>query len=329
MKKRKTNQLKLWAIGVLAIVLLATPSGWAMPFTYEGVGEYNLNTDLNNDLEILDGQTVNLHAVVSGYIQAHPGSVLNIYSGSVFWYVIVSSGLPEPAQVSVYGTDFKADWQCDGTFVSLEGATEFIPISGCGSVLTGFYENGESIQPTVFQMGLWFLSDDIPIYLKDPASDEEENDNLIIDIKPGSDTNCINLKSRGVVPVAVITTDDFQAGNINPDTVEFAGASPVRSSLCDVDEDGDMDMLFHFRTQKLNLDENSTEATLKAMLKGVSMLSSATAGNVMEGTDKVKIMSSKKYSSSGKHAPKPKQHTSKSKRYASKHKQSNRNHKDR
>jgi hypothetical protein len=102
--------------------------------------------------------------------------------------------------------------------------------------------------------------------------------------------------------------------------VEFAGASPVRSTLCDVDKDGDMDMLFHFRTQKLDLDENSKEATLKAMLKGVSMLSSATAADFMEGTDKVKIMSSKKHSSSGKHAPKPKRHASKHKRSKRKHK---------
>jgi len=315
MKKRKTNHLRLWVAGVLAILLLAAPSAWALE-TYEGGGQYDITTDPMDDVEIKDGTTVNLRSVVTGYLQAHPGSVLNIYSGSVFWYVIVSSdpGLPEP-QVTVYGTDFAVDGVATA-------ATEFTPIPANGSVLNGFYGNGDPIEPTMLQPGLWFFSDSTPIKLKDPASEEEKNDEFIIDIKPGSDTNCINLKSRGVVPVAVITSDDFQAGNINPDTVEFAGASPVRSSLCDVDEDGDMDMLFHFRTQKLNLDKTSTEATLKAMLKGVSMLSSATAADVMEGTDKVKIMSSKKHSSSGKHAPKPK-------RYASKHKQSKRKHKGR
>jgi len=315
MKKRKTNQLKLWIIGVLAILLLAAPSGWA--FTFEGTGEYNLETDLlDDDLEILDGQTVNLHATVEGYIQAHPGSVLNIYSGSVFWYVIVSSAQSDDqvdAQVSIYGTDFKVDWQCDGKFVSLEGATEFTPVPSSGSVLTGTYGNGESIKETVFQLGLWFFSD-IPIKLLPPVSDDPE---ITIDIKPDSDENVINLKSRGVVPVAVITTDEFQAGNINPDTVEFAGASPVRSTLCDVDQDGDLDVLFHFRTQKLvDLNKDSTEATLTAMLNGtITKSSAATAGDVIQGTDKVKIKSSKqKHSFSGKHAPKPKRHVSKHKR---------------
>ena len=85
-----------------------------------------------------------------------------------------------------------------------------------------------------------------------------------IDIKPGSDPNSINLKSKGVVPVAVVTTGDFNAATINPDTVRFAGASPVRWTMEDVDGDGDLDMLFHFRTQDLNLDKTSTSATLTA-----------------------------------------------------------------
>ncbi|GAB4531879.1 MAG: hypothetical protein Kow0063_11720 [Anaerolineae bacterium] len=83
-----------------------------------------------------------------------------------------------------------------------------------------------------------------------------------IDIKPGSDPNSINLKSKGVVPVAVLTTDDFDASTVDPGTVLFAGASPVRWTLEDVDSDGDMDMLFHFKTQELDLDAGSTEAYL-------------------------------------------------------------------
>ena len=83
-----------------------------------------------------------------------------------------------------------------------------------------------------------------------------------IDIKPGSDPNSINLKSKGVVPVAVLTTEDFDASTVDPETVFFVGASPLRWALEDVDNDGDMDMLFHFKTQELVLDDNSTEATL-------------------------------------------------------------------
>ena len=290
MKKRKTNDSKLWAIGVMmAIVLLAAPSAWAM-FTYEGTGEYNLETDLVDDLQILDGQIVNLHATVEGYIQAHPGSVLKIYSGSVFWYIIISAGEPKPAQVSVYGTDFVVD-KIPTT------ATEFTPKLGEGSVLEGFYGTSDPIEPTWLQDGLWFFSDNIPIKLLPPEYDVPE---ITIDIKPGSDENVINLKSKGVVPVAVLTTDDFDAGTLVPDySILFAGASPVHTTLCDVDEDGDMDMLFHFRTQQLvELKEDSKSAMLTATLTSAVTRSSAvtavTAGDVIQGTDKVKIKSSRK-----------------------------------
>ena len=74
--------------------------------------------------------------------------------------------------------------------------------------------------------------------------------------------NTISLRSKGTVPVAVLTTDDFDARDIDPATVLFAGASPVRWARKDVDVDGDKDMLFHFEPRELDLDKTSTEATL-------------------------------------------------------------------
>ena len=101
-----------------------------------------------------------------------------------------------------------------------------------------------------------------------------------IDIKPGSYPNSINLKSKGLVPVAVLTTD-FDASTIDPETVLFAGASPVRSTLEDVNGDGELDMLFHFKTQDLSLTKDSTEATLTG---------STDIGQPIQGTDTVNIV---------------------------------------
>lgn len=85
---------------------------------------------------------------------------------------------------------------------------------------------------------------------------------VTIDIKPGSYPNSINLNSRGVIPVAVLTTPEFDVNAIVPDTVWFAGAAPLRWTMEDVNGDGHLDMLFHFQTQDLDLSSASTTASL-------------------------------------------------------------------
>lgn len=90
-----------------------------------------------------------------------------------------------------------------------------------------------------------------------------ETAEMIIDIKPGSDPNSINLRSQGVVPVALM---DFDPSILeDPNTViTFAGATVLRWAVEDVDGDGDLDVICHFRTQELvELDETSTQAGLE------------------------------------------------------------------
>ena len=75
-----------------------------------------------------------------------------------------------------------------------------------------------------------------------------------IDIKPGSYPNSINPKSKGNVPVAILTTDDFDASDVDPTTIVFLDAAPIQWAMDDVDFDGDLDMIFHFKTQELDFD---------------------------------------------------------------------------
>lgn len=85
---------------------------------------------------------------------------------------------------------------------------------------------------------------------------------ILIDIKPDSYPNSINLKSKGSVPVAILTIDNFETIDVDPETILFADAEPTHWSIEDVDDDGDMDILFHFKIQELNLIESSTDAVL-------------------------------------------------------------------
>jgi hypothetical protein len=80
---------------------------------------------------------------------------------------------------------------------------------------------------------------------------------VTIDIKPGSDPNSINLKNKGVIPVAILTTDTFDATTVDPLSVEFGpdGATEAhgRGHIEDVDGDEDLDLLLHFKTQETGI----------------------------------------------------------------------------
>ncbi|HUV81234.1 MAG TPA: hypothetical protein VMW21_01800, partial [Patescibacteria group bacterium] len=106
-----------------------------------------------------------------------------------------------------------------------------------------------------------------------------------IDIKPGSYPNSINLKSKGVIPVAVLTDNFFDAKDIVIDSIVFAGANPLRGKLEDVDNDGDLDLILHFDTRSLKLTSTDTKAILSARLKDNALI---------KGTDSVRIVTNHK-----------------------------------
>ncbi len=87
-----------------------------------------------------------------------------------------------------------------------------------------------------------------------------------IDIKPGSITNSINPRSRGVIPVALLSTDTFDAMMVDPATVKFGAngisTSPAHFAIEDINHDGMDDYIFQFRTQQTGIDCNTESATL-------------------------------------------------------------------
>ena len=78
------------------------------------------------------------------------------------------------------------------------------------------------------------------------------NDVDLVDLKPGSNPNCVNTRSGGVTSVAILTTDTFDASNVMVDSIVFGGTFPKRCTLEDVgaDEgmgDGDLDLVCKFK----------------------------------------------------------------------------------
>jgi len=122
---------------------------------------------------------------------------------------------------------------------------------------------------------------------------------VYVDIKPESWPNPLQLRDRGVLPVAICGTEDFDAATIDPATIELTreslgvGVSPLRWSWEDVatpymgepygghdlGPDGYLDLTLKFKTQEvietLDLDDLNDGDVIMLII----------TGNIMEEYD--------------------------------------------
>ena len=98
------------------------------------------------------------------------------------------------------------------------------------------------------------------------AWQEPEAMEVTIDIKPGDEPTVMDPRSEGMIPVAILSTDDFDATSVDPASVRFGAngddAAPVRSMTEDIDQDGDTDLMFLFRAVQANIKCGDTSASL-------------------------------------------------------------------
>lgn len=125
----------------------------------------------------------------------------------------------------------------------------------------------------------------------------------LVDIKPQSCPNSINIDSKGLLPVAILGTDFFDVTQIDIASLQLEGVSPVKSSFEDVatpylDElidqsschelgpDGYLDLNLKFDTQEI-------AAALGSVNDGdvieLAMTGSLLDGSQLDGSDIVII----------------------------------------
>ncbi len=113
-----------------------------------------------------------------------------------------------------------------------------------------------------------------------------------IDIKPENRTNPVNPRSHGVTPVALLGTEDFDVTTVDVTTLRFGPDEaapahdltdgwPYNDPLRDVNCDGFVDLLVHFKTQETGILCGDTEATLTGTLQD---------GSAVEGTDSIRTV---------------------------------------
>ncbi len=110
-----------------------------------------------------------------------------------------------------------------------------------------------------------------------------------IDIKPGSNPNTIKLGSKGTIPVAILSTADFNApAEVDRSSLTFGPTGDEASlafcgtTLKDVNADGRLDLVCHFTTRLTGFQIGDTQGILKGETVG---------GTDLEGSDAVRIVS--------------------------------------
>jgi hypothetical protein len=133
-----------------------------------------------------------------------------------------------------------------------DGQTEVCTLEGVA--VSGPYSNLGTAQGTNPASPFPVQSSDPSNYLgEDSEVGTPTATNVHIMIKPGDEAPCMNPKSKGRTPVAILGTVEFDPINIDPHTV-LAGeiVAPAKwGGGEDVNGDGLLDLVFHFKTQEL------------------------------------------------------------------------------
>jgi probable HAF family extracellular repeat protein len=236
----------------------AAPS-WAVPMEsvrpeYQGISELSDNIPMDSELGEIAGRA----------LVGPP-----IYSHAAYW--------PEPATVLDLGTlggdnsearDINDDRMIIGSSETATGETmAFIwhadfgmhplgTLGGANSQAYGINSTGQIVGESEITTGevhatLWTVS-----YAT----------RVLIDIKPNNKKNPVNLRSRGKLKIAILTTDTFDASMVDITSIRFGpnGAEAVKSHLEDFDYDGNWDVVFKVKTRETGIACGDTESTLLA-----------------------------------------------------------------
>lgn len=134
---------------------------------------------------------------------------------------------------------------------------------------------------------------------------------VALDIKPGSCPNPLNVRSRGMLPVAILGAYDFDVTAIDPASIRLAGVAPVLSSVEDVaapfepftgkedcdlhctdaGPDGLMDLTLKFDTQQIVAALGEVQDGECVALGLTGSLQGEFGGTPFQGEDAIRIIS--------------------------------------
>jgi hypothetical protein len=246
------------------------------------------------------------------------GSTLIAPPDNGTWTVINDSGIPD---ATWYTISWNADEPGDSSIaVAVASSADGVTFGPLQSV-----SNGQDMRTVPVPDGQY-----LKIVVTFTRSTLDEDDNGIkdspklfdltkstvtpvaIDIHPTSCPNPLNTKGNGVMPVAILGTEDFDVSQIDPASVTLEGVSPLRWAMEDVatpyepfvgkedcmdcteeGPDGYMDLTIKFKMQEIvaALGDVSDGDCLVLTLTGT--LKEEFGGTAIMGEDVVRIIKKK------------------------------------
>jgi len=215
---------------------------------------------------------------IVGYYHDATGTHGFLYAGGSFTLIDVpGASWTAPSGINnsnnIVGTYF--DGIIKHGFLYAGGSFTLIDVPGA----SGTEANGINDSNNI--VGLYYDAEGLHGFLATPVLEP-----VTIDIKPGSYPNSINLKSKGKISVAILSTNDFNTPSlVDPNSLAFGRTGDEKSlAFCsgaeDVNGDGLLDLVCHFYTQNTGFQCGDTEGILKGK---------ATDNKPIEESDSVKI----------------------------------------
>jgi hypothetical protein len=229
----------------------------------------------------LDGSWIKLHEIIGVGNPFTNNFVWN--SGNPVGFQITDWGVVTDAydiydfgvlQLSIFGQDW-FDLGLDGPFDSPPFTTD------PDTAWTRWQFVKGTLQLAAGAHSITIVATQIPTGFIDSTVAIRAHPTPLCDIKPGSYPNPINLKSNGVVPVALLGSAEVNVGDIDLEFLEFQDARPAHDlfdpqvyadHLQDVNQDGYIDLVSHYRAKETDLIPGWPEGIIYSEINGITFV---------------------------------------------------------